>query len=51
MVVSENGTELPSLAIVRWARNRQMECHDITSGKPQQDGPIESLDGRLRDSS
>ena len=43
------GTELTSLAILRWAQDRQIEWHYIAPGKPQQNGYIESFSGRLRD--
>ncbi|MBN8816495.1 MAG: transposase family protein [Sphingomonas sp.] len=38
MMVSDNGTELMSLAILRWAQDRQIEWHYIAPGKPQQNG-------------
>ena len=43
------GTELTSLAILRWAQDRQIEWHYIAPGKPQQNGYVESFNGRLRD--
>ena len=43
------GTELTSLAILRWAQDRQIEWHYIAPGKPQQNGFVESFNGRLRD--
>jgi putative transposase len=49
VIVSDNGTELTSNAIVRWAEERRVEWHHIAPGKPQQNGFIESLIGRLRD--
>lgn len=49
MIVGDNGTELTSLAILRWAQDRQIEWHYIAPGKPQQNGYIESFNGRLRD--
>lgn len=49
MIVSDNGTELTSLAILRWAQDRQIEWHYIALGKPQQNGYVESFNGRLRD--
>jgi putative transposase len=47
MVVSNNGTELTSLTILRWAQDRQIEWHYIAPGKPQQNGYVESFNGRL----
>ena len=43
------GTELTSLAILRWAQDRRIEWHYIAPGKPQQNGFVESFNGRLRD--
>src|SRR5690606_35608683 len=49
MIVSDNGTELTSVAILRWAQDRQSERHYIAPGKPQQNGYVESFNGRWRD--
>jgi putative transposase len=49
MVVSDNGTELTSNAILEWADERQVGWHYIAPGKPQQNGFSESFNGRLRD--
>lgn len=49
MIVSDNGAELTSSAILRWSQDRQIEWHYIAPGKPQQNGYVESFDGRLRD--
>jgi putative transposase len=49
MIVSDNGTELTSLAILRWTQERPVEWHYIAPGKPQQNGYVESFNGRLRD--
>ena len=49
LCVSDNGTELTSMAILRWCQERQIEWHYIAPGKPQQNGFIESFNGRLRD--
>jgi putative transposase len=48
-VVSDNGTELTSNAILKWADDTQVGWHYIAPGKPQQNGFIESFNGRLRD--
>ncbi|NWP10220.1 transposase family protein, partial [Escherichia coli] len=48
-VVSDNGTELTSSAILRWSQERQVEWHYIAPGKPMQNGFVESFNGRLRD--
>lgn len=47
--VSDNGTELTSLAMLRWAQDARVEWHYIAPGKPQQNAFIESFNGRLRD--
>jgi len=49
MCVSDNGTELTSMAILRWSKEREVEWHYIAPGKPQQNGFIESFNARLRD--
>jgi len=43
------GTELTSMAILRWSQEQQIEWHYIAPGKPQQNAFIESFNGRLRD--
>lgn len=49
VVVSDNGTELTSTAILRWCQERGVEWHYIAPGKPQQNAFVESFLGRLRD--
>jgi len=48
-VVSDNGTELTSVAILRWSQDTRIEWHYIAPGKPTQNAFIESFNGRLRD--
>ncbi len=48
-VVSDNGTELTSMAILRWSQEARVEWHYIAAGKPQQNAFVESFNGRLRD--
>ena len=48
-IVSDNGTEFTSKAILKWANNNGVEWHYIDPGKPQQNGYIESFNGNLRD--
>jgi len=48
-VVSDNGTELTSMAILRWCQETRIEWHYIAPGKPQQNAFAESFIGRLRD--
>jgi putative transposase len=49
MVVSDNGSELTSNAILTWADHSRVEWHYIAPGKPMQNAFIESFNGRLRD--
>lgn len=49
MIVSDNGTELTSRAILAWQQEHRVEWHYIAPGKPTQNGFIESFNGRLRD--
>jgi len=49
MVVSDNGTELTSNAILTFAAERGIEWHYIAPGKPMQNGFVESFNGRMRD--
>ena len=49
MIVSDNGTELTSNAILRWADDHKIAWHYIAPGKPTQNAFAESFIGRLRD--
>ena len=49
LIVSDNGTEFTSNAILRWSKEHQIEWHYIAPGKPMQNGYIESFNGRMRD--
>ncbi len=49
MCVSDNGTELTSMAVLRWSQENGVEWHYIAPGKPQQNAFAESFIGRLRD--
>lgn len=49
MIVSGNGTEPTSHAILTWQEEHAVLWHYIASGKPQQNGFVESFNGRLRD--
>ena len=49
MIVSDNGTELTSNAILDWCAAHQVEWHYIAPGKPMQNGFVESFNGRMRD--
>ena len=48
-IVSDNGTEFTSRAILKWANDNKVDWHDIDPGKPQQNAFIESFNGSLRD--
>jgi putative transposase len=47
--LSDNGTELTSMAILRWSQQTGVAWQYIAPGKPQQNAFIESFNGRLRD--
>ena len=49
MIVSDNGTELTSHAMLCWQEERSVLWHYIVPGKLQQNGFVESFNGRLRD--
>ena len=49
MIVSDNGTELTSHAILKWVQDIEIEWHYIAPGKPTQNAFVESFNGRLRD--
>ena len=49
MIVSDNGSEFTSNAILGWAGAARVEWHYIAPGKPMQNGFIESFNGGLRD--
>ena len=49
MIVSDNGTEFTSNAILSWADRSRVEWHYVAPGKPTQNAFIESFNGRLRD--
>ena len=49
IIVSDNGTELTSHAILCWQEERGVEWHYIAPGKPVQNAFVESLNGRFRD--
>jgi putative transposase len=48
-IVSDNGTELTSIAVLEWSQERPVSWHYIAPGKPTQNAFIESFNGRLRD--
>ncbi len=48
-IVSDNGTEFTSRAILKWANENDVDWHYIDPGKQQQNAFIESFNGSLRD--
>jgi putative transposase len=48
-IVSDNGTELTSNAVLQWADEHKIGWHYIAPGKPMQNAFAESFIGRLRD--
>jgi putative transposase len=49
VVISDNGTELTSNAIICWTEETKVGWHYIDPGKPIQNAFSESFNGRLRD--
>lgn len=49
MIVSDNGTELTSNAILTWANQSRVAWHHIALDRPMRNAFIESVNGRLRD--
>jgi len=48
-IVSDNGIEMTSTAVLKWCQETGIEWHYIAPGKPQQNGFIESFNGSFRD--
>lgn len=48
-IVSDNGTELTSMAILKWCQETKIGWHYIAPGKPMQNGFVESFNGSFRD--
>lgn len=49
LIVSDNGTELTSHAILKWSQEARIDWHYIAPGKPTQNAFVESFIGKLRD--
>ena len=49
LIVSDNATELTSKAVLAWSGDAGIEWHYIASGKPTQNGFVESFNGRMGD--
>ena len=48
-IVSDNGAEFTSMAILKWVQETGIDWHYIAPGKPTQNAFIESFNGKLRD--
>ena len=48
-IVSDNGTELTSMAVLIWCQETRIDWHYIVPGKPKQNAFVESFDGSFRD--
>ena len=49
MIVSDNGTELTSNAVLEWCGTAKIGWHYTAPGKPTQNAFVESFNGRMRD--
>ena len=49
VIVSDNGTEFTSNAVLAWAGEASVDWRYIAPGKPMQNGFCESFNGRMRD--
>lgn len=48
-IVSDNGTEFTSMAILKWCQETKIGWYYIAPGKPMQNGFVESFNGSFRD--
>lgn len=48
-IVSDNGTEFTSMAVLRWVQDPRIDWYYTAPGKPTQNPFIESFNGKLRD--
>lgn len=49
LIVSDNGTEMTSHAVLRWCQDTGVGWHYIAPGKSMQNAFVESFNGRFRD--
>ena len=49
IIMSDNGPEFQSSAVMRWAARNRVHWHFIDPGKPNQNAWIESFNGKFRD--
>ncbi|SCB43344.1 Integrase core domain-containing protein [Rhizobium miluonense] len=47
MIVSDNGTELTSNAILAWSKDHKVEWHYIAPGKPMQNGYVKTTEALI----
>jgi putative transposase len=48
-ILSDNGTEFTSNAVLKWCHEQRQKWRYIEPGKPYQNGNMESFNGKLRD--
>lgn len=48
-IVSDNGTEMTSMAVLKWCQETGVGWHYIAPGKPMQNAFVESFNGSFRD--
>lgn len=48
-IVSDNSTEMTSMAILKWCQETRVDWHYIAPGKPMQNGFVEGFSGSFRD--
>jgi putative transposase len=49
IIMSDNGPEFQSAAVMRWAARNRVHWHFIDPGKPNQNAWVESFNGKFRD--
>lgn len=49
MIVSDNGTEMTSNAVLAWTQDSELQWHYIAPGKPTQNAFCEAFNSRFRD--
>ena len=49
LIVSDNGTELTSYAVLEWCSANEIAWHYTAPGKPTQNAFVESFNGRMHD--
>lgn len=49
MIVSGNGIQLTSNAVLAWYEEMEVEWHYIAPGRPMENGYVDTFNGRMRD--